>query len=398
MAGSVNKESSQYNDKKEFIGEHGAIKPNEIGFWEGVRSDVDRDVSTVKGGISGIATGVVNTVTGVVDYLSHPIDNTKALIDGTIDAASHPIATGEKAISAVDQVSEIYNTSIDLYRMQHDEGAEAEYKSGILGEIVGSGGVGAAAKKGIGTTIDAAKALKEANAAKQAAEVAKQKQMVENNFNVENPSFGDSAVRDFTATVDHPVVHRAENINAGQVTDRDGLVRVDEKLAADPKLPKTFNDQQVNSSTYHPTGYPAWKEGTLVTDRVVTQPEKVRMVIDENQFKDLIDPPQGKVSQQALGGWATKDPVNSVSDMRNNLAVTQEFKPDILNDKSQNKFYLVEIEVQPSVGLREGTAGSMYDYKTGKVLSGNSHQINFVDKSPYTNPELYKINTIKEIK
>lgn len=34
----------------------------------------------------------------------------------------------------------------------------------------------------------------------------------------------------------------------------------------------------------------------------------------------------------------------------------------------------------------------MYDYETGKVLHGNAQQMNFVDKSPYTNPELFKIN------
>ena len=41
-----------------------------------------------------------------------------------------------------------------------------------------------------------------------------------------------------------------------------------------------LNDQQVNAGLY-PTGYPAGKTGTLVTDRVVRQPEKMRMVIDE---------------------------------------------------------------------------------------------------------------------
>ena len=63
-----------------------------------------------------------------------------------------------------------------------------------------------------------------------------------------------------------------------------------------------------------------------------------------------------------LGGWATKDQVNSIEDMRNNLAVTEEFKQKINSDKKANKFYVVEFEVQPGVGLREGYASSMYDY------------------------------------
>ena len=40
----------------------------------------------------------------------------------------------------------------------------------------------------------------------------------------------------------------------------------------------------------------------------------------------------------------------------------------------------------------------MYDYNTGKTLPGNAQQMNFVDKSPYTNPELFKISLMKEIK
>lgn len=38
--------------------------------------------------------------------------------------------------------------------------------------------------------------------------------------------------------------------------------------------------------------------------------------------------------------------------------------------------------MQSGVGLRDGQAGSMYDYKTGQVLSGNAHQVNFMEKTP----------------
>lgn len=61
---------------------------------------------------------------------------------------------------------------------------------------------------------------------------------------------------------------------------------------------------------------------------------------------------------------------------------------------------MVEFEVQPGVGLREGYAGSMYDYKTGKVLPGNAHQVNFMSNTARSNPELFKLdlNNVKEIK
>lgn len=70
------------------------------------------------------------------------------------------------------------------------------------------------------------------------AETLQKKQSVENNANTENPSFGDSAIQDFQPGT----THRAENINAGQVTDRDGLVRVNEEVASKPSKVKTEND------------------------------------------------------------------------------------------------------------------------------------------------------------
>jgi hypothetical protein len=92
-----------------------------------------------------------------------------------------------------------------------------------------------------------------------------------------------------------------------------------------------------------------------------------------------------------------KSQINSVADIRSKLAVTEEFQPTIKDGKA-NKFYVVEFEVQPGVGIREGKAGSMYEYTTKQTLPGNAQQMNFVDKSPYINPELFKISLIKEIK
>ena len=60
--------------------------------------------------------------------------------------------------------------------------------------------------------------------------------------------------------------------------------------------------------------------------------------------------------------------------MRSKLAVTEEFQPTIKDGKA-NKFYVVEFEVQPGVGIREGKAGSMYEYTTKQALPGNAHRI-----------------------
>ena len=227
-----------------------------------------------------------------------------------------------------------------------------------------------------------AKANAKANAEKKA------QKTIENNFYRDQEGFGVEinnyrkfSLKDKTA----------ENVNASQVTDRDGVVRVGS--------PKIKSDNDILASTgqkslpYHPTGYPAWKEGTIVTDRRILKPEMMRMVIDEAQYNAILD---GKV---ALGNWATKESINSISDMRKLLGVTEEFKPGNINGKP-NKFYVVEFQVQPGIGVREGIAGPMYDTVTNKIMPGGVKQINFIDGSPYSHPDFFKIdkNSIREIK
>lgn len=177
--------------------------------------------------------------------------------------------------------------------------------------------------------------------------------------------------------------HRAENINAGQVTDRDGLPRVDGEKTANDLLLK----QQSGGidPPYWGTRRPAWKEGTVVTDKVVDQPRTMTMVIDQRQY-DAIKSSELKEQNPAsfLGGWATDSPVNSMEDVRNKLAISTEFKTGNL--------YKVEFTVKPGVGVREGTAGDMWDAKQEKRLAGGAHQVNFMDKTPRTNPEFYNID------
>ena len=224
--------------------------------------------------------------------------------------------------------------------------------------------------------------------AKAAAEERARK-IMENNFYADQSGYGWDTHN--LRTFESGRVVRAEKINASQVTDRDGLVRVGEtKIKSDNDILASTGKK---SLPYHPTGYPAWKEGTLVTDRRIMRPERMRMVIDHAQYQAILD---GKV---ALGNWATKEPINSISDMRKHLAITEEFKPNHINGKP-NKFYVVEFEVRPGIGVREGTAGPMFDTVTNKMMPGGVKQINFIDGTPYTNPNSFKIdkNSIREIK
>jgi hypothetical protein len=76
--------------------------------------------------------------------------------------------------------------------------------------------------------------------------------------------------------------------------------------------------------------------------------------------------------------------ISSVADVRNKLAVSEEFK--------SGKLLQIEITVKPGVGTREGTVGDMWDQLNGVRLPGGGHQVNFMDKTPRTNPELYEVN------
>ncbi|TMU78907.1 filamentous hemagglutinin N-terminal domain-containing protein [Pseudomonas fluorescens] len=202
---------------------------------------------------------------------------------------------------------------------------------------------------------------------------------VEFNATRDAEGFGLSAQRDFVPGKEH----RAENINAGQVTDRDGLPRVDgEKTANDLLLTEQAGGVK---PPYWGTQRPAWKEGTIVRDKVVDQPRTMTMTINEDQYAKMLESEAfGRNPATSLGGWATDTPINSVADVRNKLAVSEEFK--------EGPLYQVTFTVKPGPGIREGTVGDMWDATNGVRLPGGGHQVNFMDKSPRTNPELYQVD------
>lgn len=228
---------------------------------------------------------------------------------------------------------------------------------------------------------------------------------IENNFYRDQEGFGVGfhEYRKFNPKE----VKTAESVNAAGVTDRDGKFRVDEtKYNMDNYIKKTIaeiNKVDVNEVQlpHHTTGYPAWAEKTLVTDRVLSKPETMRMVIGEAQYKNLL---AGNI-KYGLGGWATKEHIpisHGIDKIFDHFGLIDKFKPktriDEYNNVIPNKYYVVEFEVQAGVGVREGIAGPMYDAKTNKVMPGGVKQINFIEQSPYSNPELFKINNIREIK
>ena len=213
-------------------------------------------------------------------------------------------------------------------------------------------------------------------------------QIIENNFYAEQSGYGWDINK--LRTFQDGGVYRAENINASMLSDRDALTRVDAaKKQSDIDIQKLLGEEPQRYST----GYPAWKEGTLVTDRRIVRPEKMRMVIDDKQRRAIL------AGEEFYAGWATKESISSKKDMRERLGITQAFKPDTIHGKP-NKFYVVEFIAMPGVGVREGVAGPMYDSEIHKIMPGGAKQINFVDQTFKSNPDLFKIDkkSIREIK
>lgn len=137
----------------------------------------------------------------------------------------------------------------------------------------------------------------------------------------------------------------------------------------------------------------------MVVDRTIAQPETYRMVVDSAQYEKiklaLRDGDQIAASKQ-LGAWATKDPIDTLSDVRNNLAIVDAFK----ETSKGGRLYSVEFTVKPGVGVREGTVGPMWEPQISQALPGGGHQVNFMVGRPGASPDLFQINpaSIKELR
>ncbi|WP_019673741.1 hypothetical protein [Psychrobacter lutiphocae] len=273
------------------------------------------------------------------------------------------------------QSDQVPSAALDAIRVDKNTAGKAKLVVGLSTGVAGSGNL-LLKPKFVGNTTNKAGTVSKAEV-----KVAK----IENNVNAENPSFGSAVVREFTATPNHQVVHRAENINAGQVTDRDGLQRVDNiKWISDNQVAENLGLQSGRQLDRWGTQRPAWKNGTLVTDHVLTEPRKFQMVIDQRQLEQMKEAARNNENPAVnLGGWATDTPVTTVSDVRNKLAVPEEWK--------SGNLYVVELTAKPGTKVREGTVGDMWSTETELRLPGGGHQVEFKDH-PATSPENFEVD------
>lgn len=298
-------------------------------------------------------------------------------------------AIGEGAAVALDP--ELTAKLVDIYGTDVASLQKASLAIRVIASVTGAAAVGkAGGKVAEATTKAVVKKLDEVQVQKLAAE-AEQKaldaRVAELNATRDAEGFGQSTQRDF----EPGKTHRAENINAGQITDRDGLPRIDDD--------KDLNDGQLKEQTLGGdllrwnTQRPAWKEGTTVTDRVTTKSETYRMVVDADKYveiKEALKSGGAVTAAKKLGGWATKDPIQSTADVRNNLAISSEWK-----GQGGKPMYVIEFTTKPGVGVREGTVGPMFDKNMNTHLPGGGHQVQFMEKSPFMAPDMFSIDPAK---
>ncbi|MGE0097573.1 MAG: hemagglutinin repeat-containing protein [Hydrogenophaga sp.] len=302
---------------------------------------------------------------------------------GGVTMAVQAIAENGLSQTLIDSVNAIAGMPADLKARLNSP--DPTVRGEALVDVITLGsGAAAVVAGGTKVTINAVQRAQVAKVVAEAEAKAVALARVENNATADMPGYSAVAQRDFKPGT----THRAENVNAGQVTDRDGLPRIDEA--------NTRNNDQIkemlggNTPEWWGTQRPAWKDGTVVVDRIVTQPEVYRMVVNEKQAKDIAQALElGKPAEAArnLGGWATKDVIGNVKDVREKLAISSEWK-----GQGGQSIYVVEIEVLPGVGVREGVVGPMFDNNIKSELAGGGHQVLFLGNSPFVAPELYVIN------
>lgn len=118
----------------------------------------------------------------------------------------------------------------------------------------------------------------------------------------------------------------------------------------------------------------AWTEGTAVLQGEIAAGTTIRMYVNTAQAERLR---QGDLT--VLGGWATfDDPAKSVTQMRNNMALTEQFKPAV-----SGPFYVVELQVTKPMPANVGFVGPQLDMlsASGTALKyqGGGTQIQLTD-------------------
>ncbi len=131
--------------------------------------------------------------------------------------------------------------------------------------------------------------------------------------------------------------------------------------------------EEVNAAMKAQGWEPAWSAGTPVIEGTIQPGTKVRMIVDESDAASITKSMHsGNFGGVKLGGWATFDDVKSVAtDMRQNAAITNQFKP-----ASSGPFYVVELEVQKPLSANIGFAGAQKDISTN--LRGGATQAEFL--------------------
>ena len=171
----------------------------------------------------------------------------------------------------------------------------------------------------------------------------------------------------------NPVACNRIVIAGGEIAAGDALGPVGLGVVGTTSLVRSVRSaDEVNAAMKARGWEPAWSPGTPVIETTLQPGTKVNMIVDESGAANITKAIQsGDFNSVKLGGWATFSDVKSVAtDMRQNAAITNQFKPS-----SNGPFYVVELEVQKPLNAKIGFAGPQQDVATN--LRGGATQAEF---------------------
>ncbi|CAR52805.1 MULTISPECIES: DUF4150 domain-containing protein [Burkholderia cepacia complex] len=213
------------------------------------------------------------------------------------------------------------------------------------------GGVGAAGKAGEAANV-AGKVGEAANVADKVGEVANVAAKVGETSDAANAANKTAEIGAVGARgIDADSAADASKAAKSADTDPAG-----DGLKVERKPVRVRTAEEVNAEAVAQGRDPPYKEGTLVIEREAKVGEQYNMVIDDAQKAKIEN------GQMYLGGWASPDEIPDQVFARNNLAIKEEYKPDLP--------YVARLEVnRPGMMIREGIVGPQGN------LPGEANQI-----------------------
>jgi len=126
--------------------------------------------------------------------------------------------------------------------------------------------------------------------------------------------------------------------------------------------PNRASDEPLLLENRFPNSNPPEDPNFPIISRPSREGERIEMAVDPEQ----INPAKGQIRGDKIGGFGTPDRIESVDQVRNDLAVRDDWKRD--------PSYVQELEIRPGTQIQESTVGPQTN-PDGAILPGGGRQV-----------------------